>query len=75
MPVRLWDVATGKAGHELQKPMKVVEAVQRSGRSDHRREAGEHSCEATKSMDGRAFSPGRAAAASTGRRIRSSPAG
>ncbi len=56
VPVRLWDVATGKAGHELKAPMKLGDGsdeadsgtAERLGRGSHRH---------VKSMDGRAFSP------------------
>jgi WD40 repeat protein len=52
VPVRLWDVATGKAGHELDKPMKLADGSDEAGS-----ETTDQSREETKSMDGRAFSP------------------
>jgi WD40 repeat protein len=56
VPVRLWDVATGKAGPELNKPTKVVDGSREagSGTTDMSRW---RSHQGTKSMDGRAFSP------------------
>jgi RNA polymerase sigma factor (sigma-70 family) len=56
-PVRLWDVATGKAGHELQEPMKLPGGPDPSapGGSEHlSRELFQRLLE---SADGRAFSP------------------
>ncbi|HZY88468.1 MAG TPA: sigma-70 family RNA polymerase sigma factor [Gemmataceae bacterium] len=55
VPVRLWDVETGRAGRELQKPMKLVDGPGGAGAGTTRRLGmGPHW--QTKSMDGRAFS-------------------
>ena len=56
VPVRLWDVTTGKAGHKLQKPVKVVDGSKEADSGMTSMREG-NSCEATKSIDGRAFSP------------------
>jgi len=56
VPVRLWDVATGKAGHELEQPMKVVDRSKEAGSGTTDRPPGPSDL-ATKAMDGRAFSP------------------
>ena len=56
LPVRLWDVATGKAGPELNKPTKVVDGSRESG-SGTTDMSRWRSHQGTKSMDGRAFSP------------------
>jgi RNA polymerase sigma factor (sigma-70 family) len=56
-PVRLWDVATGRAGRELQEPMKLADGSGASapGGSEHlSRELFQRLLE---SADGRAFSP------------------
>jgi WD40 repeat protein len=55
-PVRLWDVATGKAGHELQKPQNLVGVPDEAGwgTTDMSEAAFNRRM---KSTDGRAFSP------------------
>jgi RNA polymerase sigma factor (sigma-70 family) len=56
VPVRLWDVATGKAGHELQEPLRLVGGPDEAGSGRAARSlwgARWH----MKSRDGRAFSP------------------
>jgi WD40 repeat protein len=58
VPVRLWDVATGKAGHKLDEPMNVASVPDEAGAGDMRvDESLVHVNRKMKSADGRAFSP------------------
>jgi RNA polymerase sigma factor (sigma-70 family) len=52
--VRLWDVETGQAGHQLQEPMKLADGPGEADRGNERLLSGAHWH--MKSRDGRAFS-------------------
>jgi RNA polymerase sigma factor (sigma-70 family) len=56
-PVRLWDVAIGKAGRDLQEPMKLVDGPAASAPGGLERLSRERFQRLMQSMDGRAFSP------------------
>jgi RNA polymerase sigma factor (sigma-70 family) len=58
VPVRLWDVATGKAGHKLDEPAGVPNVPDEAGaRNSSDLGRGVHVNRLMKSADGRAFSP------------------
>jgi RNA polymerase sigma factor (sigma-70 family) len=58
VPVRLWDVATGKAGHELSEPMPAADVPDEAGLGDSLERLGlVHINTKMKAADGRAFSP------------------
>jgi WD40 repeat protein len=58
MPVRLWDVATGKAGQKLDEPPDVANVPDEAGLGDSMERGGlVHVNRKMKSADGRAFSP------------------
>jgi hypothetical protein len=57
-PVRLWDVATGKAGRELEEPSNVADVPDEAGVGEDAIDTGDiHVNMKMKSADGRAFSP------------------